>query len=248
MRAVATCPFVYKALSTQRRAPPGSPPRVASRELQRTPVVNISCCAGHGSCAGMEVDSENSHRACAKGPSSGSLLQRCRSAEATRRTLVTWSDQGAQGADDGAPARRAAHRPGGHPRRDGGGPGAHPHQRAQHLVRLRAGLPQLPRRRARGCAPAPRCAAASAGGAGACSCALQRACGSQRTRALADTHIHSCEHELCRLALRKKGGGCGTGICITCTRLDVGSRGACPEPPCGLLSSNTFAPMPPLHV
>ncbi len=214
MRAVATCPFVYKALSTQRRAPPGSPPRVASQELQRTPVVNISCCAGHGSCAGMEVDSENSHRACAKGPSRGSLLNVA-----------------------------------GHPRRDGGGPGAHPHQRAQHLVRLRAGLPQLPRRRARGCAPAPRHAAACAGGAGARSCALQRACGSQRTRALADTHIPSCEHELCRLALRKKGGGCGPGrFYITCTRLYVGNGGACPEPPCGLLSSNTLAPMPPLRV
>ena len=53
-----------------------------------------------------------------------------------------------QGADPGAPAWRAPHGPGSHPQRDRTGPGAHPHQRAQHLVRLGARLPQLPR----GCA------------------------------------------------------------------------------------------------
>jgi len=51
----------------------------------------------------------------------------------------------------------------------------------------------------------PRVAhAAPAGGAGARSRARQRACGSQRTLALAGMHIHSCEHALCWLALRNK--------------------------------------------
>jgi len=45
MRAVATCPFVYKALSTQRRAPFGCLPRVASRVVQETLAIHVSCCA-----------------------------------------------------------------------------------------------------------------------------------------------------------------------------------------------------------
>ena len=233
MRAVATCPFVYKALSTQRRAPPRRLPKVAAANNRRhwsiirlCPYLSIfQAVLGmfHAPAWTVKVPSEDTRVpvavACCnficRAEATNSCLK-CMSGGKAHRVLTMERLHGAPLTD-----------PGRHPRRDGGGPGAHPHQRAQHLVRLRAGLPQLPRGRARGCAPAPHRAAMSAGGAGARSCAQQRARGSQRAPPLADMHIHGWNHTLCWRALRNKGGGSGTRVCTTCAGPYVGSRGAC---------------------